>query len=140
MMSQSVTEGTFRRYALQPGDGTLYQFFLVDLDEPCRTCVTNGSGDTYRDDWVPTVAGVASGGYMTVGICMPGIQGVYEVPKDSGEDIIPAHWVDYVASHMGLEGKRYTVAAVLLAAAVLITDPGDLEGACQEMLRAREIL
>ena len=140
IMQQSRTTGTINRYMLQPGDGTRYEFFIVDLSEPGGTWTQLGDAkETWTGGWSPTIEGVGSGhDYVTIGICMPGVQGVYEMQREALKNLYPHH-VEYLHSHMNLKRKQYTVAAVLLAASVLIHDPDDLTGACAAMLKVHEL-
>ena len=76
--------------------------------------------------------------FVQLGICMSRSQGSYGVRKSSLCDPQP-HFIGYLAGHMPYV-NRYTLAAVVLAAGVLVDRPDALVEAAEEMLRAPELL
>lgn len=146
-MRQSMTKFKMHRYRLQPGDGTAYEFFLAPICRPAPHDVRCVEAET-GEEIVPVflheiVTGVgtwieAAEDFITLGICMPGHQGTYEVRKSSLRDP-RSHFVGYLSGKMG-GLYPYTVAAVVLAASVLVDEPMALEKAAEAMLRAPELL
>jgi hypothetical protein len=133
------------RYNLQPGDGTRYQFYIA-IFLPAQTRMQEADG-LEHDELIPLyelVTGVgdwleAAMDFVMLGICMPGSQGSYEVRKSSLRN--PGReFISYLAGHMSSDVDRYTLAAVVLAAGVLIDKPGALVEAAEAMLRAPELL
>jgi len=105
------------RYRLEPGDGTRYEFSLLDTDP----AVCSGVGPRGVD-------------YVTLVIHSPG-QGSYEVTKSALR--APAgHFASYLSPYF--TSIWYTLMAVTLACSVLVDRPYDLEGAGKEMLRVPE--
>lgn len=114
-------EFKMRRYALEPGDATRYQFYLVDLGKPLK----GQTGDV--------VAGVGDGReYMMLGICMPRSQGSYEVQKRSlwrGGD----PFISYLHRKMP-NVDHVTLTRIVKACSVLVDEPDALERAATAML------
>lgn len=140
MRQQSV--GAFRmyRYRLEPGDGTSYEFFIAPLEKFVSglTVDSDGRRDSRIGDLITGVHSEEEE-FVTLGICMPSGQGVYEVNKWALRN--PTRpYVRYLMSHMPGVKSEYTVAAILLACSVLVDRPNALEDAAKEMLRAPELL
>lgn len=126
-MNQAHGLVNMHRYMLQPGDATKYRFFLADLVSLIEVQGTLGQliSGTNRN-------------YLTIGICMPGSQGTYEMRRNEVRD--PSRSLaQYLAAHMG-NADLYTVCAVLLAASVLVDDPDNLQKACEKMLEAHQMM
>jgi len=144
-MKQSMAAFRMFRYYLQPGDGTAYSFYLVPLEiTPAAFSVEAKTGEitvpmpmheliTGVGDWLE-----AERDFVTLGICMPYSQGSYEVRKSSLRNPGP-YLVGYLKEHM-LHVDKYTLAAVVLAAGVLVDRPDALVEAAEAMLRAPELL
>lgn len=110
-------------YKIEPGDGTRYTFSITWLD-----------GDAHR-----VIGGIHSGEYMCLAIHMSGIRGSYEVRADSIRRPIPPY-VDYFVNHAGNNLDRYTCAAVILAASVLVDESANIDRAAEKMLQAPQFL
>jgi len=109
-----------RRYMLEPGDATRYEFSMTP-------CADHGN----------MISGIGNdGGYVTLVLHSPGFGG-YEVHEDFLRN--PAkHQAMYLQPHFKV--GLYTIMAILLACSVLINDPDDLTGACEKMLKVHEFL
>lgn len=144
-MNQSVAMLTMYRYNLQPGDGTRYQFFVVPLRiPPTAFSVEAKTGKivvpmpmyeliTGVGDWQE-----AEQDFVMLGICMPSLQGSYEVRKSSLRNP-HREFVGYLKGHMS-NVDRYTLAAVVLAAGILVDRPDAVVEAAEAMLKAPELL
>lgn len=124
-MRQTMATLEMRRYCLQPGDGTRYEFYIVPLDG--------------AEGVEGVIGGVGDGeGFVTLGVCMKGSQGSYEVRIRSLRD---PHFpfLEYVSGQMN-GVYIYTLAAVILAASVLVDRPAALQEAAEAMLRAPEFV
>lgn len=109
-----------RRYHLEPGDGTAYEFSLTE-------CI--GHNDA--------ISGVGNGSeYVTLTLHSPGI-GSYEIRKDSLKRIAK-HTLLYLRPHFN--ASYYTLAFVLLAASVLVESLADLDGACAKLSEVPDVL
>lgn len=118
----SIAVLPIRRYALEPGDGTRYQFSIGE-------CAGHNS----------TITGVGQGNeYVTLTIYGSEV-GSYEVRKDALREP-EEHLVDYLKGHSFGRVYTYTIAAVIMAASVLIDRPGNLEEAMDAMLKASDLL
>jgi len=129
MLIRKATEVHGKRYHLEPGDGSAYEFSITDWD--LEENVSNG-----------TVQGIGSGDYVTLTIHRPYTSvGSYEVSKCMLR-YPHAHDVAYLRSpgHGFETSVKYTLAAIMLAAGVLVDNPNNLDGACEEMLRAPQVL
>jgi hypothetical protein len=127
-----IRDGHVNWYALEPGDGTLYRFAYV--------CLGSLNDNRWTGRFGHIFPGVGDGSsYVGVLINMPSGQGFYELMIDSIREP-HAGFVSYVQGHMPGVRDRYTVAAVLMALSVLVDNPTDYNGACEAMLRAREIM
>lgn len=126
MLEGSKVDFRSTRYNISPGDGTKYDFSIVWLGEqPYSWQVVGGVGN----------------GADFVGLIFHGIsrQGAYELRRSSLQEP-HRHFIGYVLGHMGLDDSfACSISAVVLAAGVLVNDPGDLEGAADAMLRAGEL-
>ena len=142
-MKQRMAELHTSYYELQPGDATRYMFHIT-WPEPIF------SGNCYFVDTDTGQAGEtdparlidAEDEHVLISIHMPYWQGIYPTSKAALRHLIPEH-VAYMAGHMGAKPKTgpfYTVCAVLLACSVLVDSPTELHRACEEMLRAKELL
>lgn len=112
-----------RRYVLEPGDGTRYDFSITACSEHNSTLTGVGDG---KDFVTLTI-------YSTLGC------GSYEVRRDALRHP-ESHFIGYLRSHSFCMVPEYTIAAVLLAASVLIDKPLSLNDAMDEMLKAKELL
>ena len=119
MLLRSTAEFRMRRYALEPGDATRYEFYLADLDEPLKG-LTND-----------VVTG-ADSGYMMLGICMPYSQGSYEMLKSELRHA-RRYFIDYLFDKMPYV-DRVTLARIVKACSVLVDEPDALEKAAIAML------
>lgn len=116
----SVAEFALRRYALEPGDGTHYEFSLF------RCSGHNG-----------TIRGVGDGsGFVGLILHSPGT-GSYELRLDSVRNP-KAHYSAYLMSHF--KAAQYTLMAIILAASVLVDQPDNVEAAMDAMLKTPELL
>jgi hypothetical protein len=107
-----------KRYTIEPGDGTHYEFSLLEVPPDVR-----GVGDLYPE-------------YMTIVIHSPGT-GCKEVMKYSLRD--PSrNTVRYLSPNFSSD--KYTVAVVYLACCVLADDPENTELAAYAMLSAGDYL
>jgi len=112
-----VADVSGHRYRLEPGDGTRYEFSLLDANP----VVCSGVGDDGSE-------------YLTLVIHSPG-HGSYEVRKSKLRDPA-AHYARYLMPHY--TSIFYTLMAITLACSVLVDHPNNLEGAAEEMLRVPE--
>jgi hypothetical protein len=131
MYSHSVFK--LHRYLLEPGDGTRYCFsFHVHEGASVYNSVTREAPINLL------IPGVDPEGreYITLIIHSPG-SGSYELSKDSLKNI-EGHYVHYVVGKMNAD--PYTVCAILLALSILVGNPTEIEEACKEMLKVKEIL
>ena len=144
-MNQSMAMLTMYRYNLQPGGGIRYQFFVVPLRiPPIAFSVDAETGEiTIPMPMHELITGVgnweeAEQDFVTLGVCMPYSQGSYEVRKSS---LRKPHreFISYLAGHMP-HVDRYTLAAVVLAAGVLVDRPDAVVEAAEATLRAPELL
>lgn len=116
----SVAEFALRRYMLEPGDGTHYEFSLFE-------CYGHNG----------TIRGVGNGsGYVGLILHGPG-SGAYELRIDSVRN--PQwHYVDYLSQYF--KAAPYTLTAILLAIGVLVDQPDNVEAAMDAMLKTPELL
>jgi hypothetical protein len=129
--SQSVFR--LHRYLLEPGDGTRYCFSF----HTHQGAYVHGS-ESREAPMNSLITGVDPEGeeYITFIIHSPG-SGSYELRKDSLKNI-ESHYVNYVVGKVNAD--PYTVCAILLALSILIGNPIEVEKACKEMLKVKEIL
>jgi len=105
---------------LEPGDATRYEFSLT----PC-------------DNHGGAISGVGDGhDYMTLVLHSPGT-GSYEVSSSFLRDP-QKHRAIYLLPHFRC--LPYAIMAILLACSVLVDDPDNVTGACEQMLRVSEYL
>lgn len=123
MLEGKFVDLTSRRYILSPGDGSRYDFSLVDLEG-----VEGVKG---------VVRGVGNGeGFVGLIIHDPTHQGAHEVRKASLRTIHPP-FIGYLLEKMGYdESYRYAITAIALAARVLVDFPSSLDQAASSMLEA----
>lgn len=105
------------RFRLEPGDGTRYEFSLLDVDQT----VCSGIGPNSED-------------YVTLVVHSPG-RGSYEVGRNKLRRPA-AHFAGYLREYFACD--FYTLMAITLACSVLIDRPYDLNDAAKEMLRVPE--
>ena len=118
---QDKAEFRMRRYVLEPGDATRYEFYLVDLGKPLK-------GQTSD-----VMSGVGDGSeYVMLGVCMPGSQGSDEVWKDSLRKM-DDHFLAYLHRRMP-NMLPITLERVVKACSVLVDEPDALEKAAIAML------
>lgn len=141
MRQQSMATFHMRRYRLEPGDGTRHEFFIVPLESGTMARNVDAEGNELSMDIGDIITGVQAkeNAFVTLGICMPSGQGVYEVRKDSLRNP-SGPFVGYLMSHMPGVKNAYTIAAILLACSVLVDRPSALEDAAEAMLRAPELI
>jgi len=141
-------------YALEPGDGTRYQFGIINFQYSFETGFRFESEKTdtkvndyfvrtpvsYREgDSGVVFQGIGSGrDYVLVIVDMPSGQGVYPIMKQALLEI-DRHTVNYYKGHTNDRMMSSTIAAILLAVSVLWQDPNNIQGALEEMLRWPEI-
>lgn len=118
-------------YSLEPGDGTRYHFGFTNLN----LCESVIPGITTRP-----------GGYVMITVLMSGINtGVVvlsravlrEIQKD--QEYV-ALVLGFATSHGWQHVNKYTKVAVLLAMGVLVDNHGDVDGACDRMMGAGDII
>jgi hypothetical protein len=114
-----------RRYRLEPGNGTCYNFSITWLAVP-------------REDLVKVVSGVSTGGYVTITIHDYLNPGTYEFAMDAIREA-KEHTLRYAFGKFP-KAHKHDVVAVLLAASILVGGPMRVEEAMMEMLIADEIL
>lgn len=119
----SLISPSHRRYRLEPGDGTRYEFSITWLAVP-------------RLMLGQVVAGVANGEYITLTIHDYMYPGSYEFLIDSLRDTRNMRYFIGKMPH----ARKSDVVAIALAAGVLANGPGRVEEACKEMLRAEDVL
>jgi len=125
-----MSEGSYispphRRYRLEPGNGTRYEFSITWLAVP-------------REELVKVVSGVSSGGYVTITMHDFRSPGSYEFAIDS---LVEArdHTIVYAFGKFP-KAPRHDVVAIMLAASVLVNAPTRIGEACEKMLTVDEVL
>ena len=116
-------------YRMEPGDATRYVMALHDL-APEHTEIINGINQHPED-------------YVLLTILMPGGCGAAVLLKDSLRGMVQnmeTYPLGYAMTHGLGSVDRYTLAACMLAAGVLVDAPLDAEGAARAMLLAPDIL
>lgn len=112
-----------RRYRLEPGNGTRYEFSITWLAVP-------------REDLGKVVSGVSNGPYVTVTIHDYTQPGTYEFMMHGLTDF---RNMGYYINKMPA-ARKSDVVAIMLAVSVLAHSPNRIEEACQEMMRAPEVM
>lgn len=136
MLSNKYTQLTSYRYALEPGDGTRYEFMI--------THHFFNLADSNIWNLSELIAGVGDKGeFVTLTVIIPLSQGSYEFDKYrlaffADDPSVHRHYLDYAHSHMPACSKP-TLAAVMIAAGVLALNPAHVDRAATQMLRWREL-
>lgn len=120
MLRNKVAQLPSRRYHLEPGDGTAYEFSLTECQPHYGTITGVGNGSRY----------------VTLTLHSPGM-GSYELTKEQLRQV-DYHFFCYARAHFN--AVDYTLAAVLLATSVLVDNPKMLTSACQRMLEVPDVL
>lgn len=143
-------------YALQPGDGTRYQFGIIEFDAADSKTELAEMNDkveiagrhpynllSHREEDVgigDVVQGVGAGHrYVMIIVNMPSSSGCYPIMKSSLDNVDKA-LVNYYIYHTNDSLFPSTVAAILLAASVLYKMPYNLAGAVEKMLEWPKVL
>lgn len=129
---QSVSRLSSIAYNLQPGDATSYTFVISFL-ERSSSQVFSGVGQNPEADYFFLSIQMSGGS----GCGILGLDLVKLLRDDLGSS---SYTLGYASGHGFGAVNSYTLAAVLLACSVLLDNPDDLHQACEQMLRASELL
>ena len=124
-------------YMLQPGNGTRYQFFITRpglAEETYNFHTSDGDPPKTYD----VIDGCGPNTVLFGILGTPRANGIYIAYEYDLENLHRRH-VSFLCQQTGAQDK-HTVTAVALAVGVLANDVHDLDGACEAMLRAGEIL
>lgn len=112
-----------RRYSLEPGNGTHYEFAITWLAVP-------------KDQLVKVVSGVSDGEYVTITMLDQRAAGSYEFMISALGDTNTMRYAFGKFPHT----IKHDVVSILLASSVLANNPTAVEQACDKMLNADVIL